>query len=179
MKKQKNKKKKKKSFSFQDFITSEKTLLAIFCILLVAVILLFFVVFHKKKELEENPNANMVIPIYKDSSSFHFSISAKALSEKEQYIFKVTNFQNDIINSEDVHYRITVENDTDSKIKVVKKDSQDNLMTDNHKTTIDGGLLTKRVEEEDTYQVTMTSHGELDENQFIRIEVSNELEENS
>ena len=79
-KKKKKKKTKKKSFSFHVFIRSEKTLLGIFCSLLLVVVILFVLVFQKEKELEEHPIANMVIPIYKDSSDYHFSISAKALS---------------------------------------------------------------------------------------------------
>ncbi len=178
-KKKKKKKKKKKSFSFHDFIRSEKTLLGIFCSLLLVVVILFVLVFQKEKELEEHPIANMVIPIYKDSSDYHFSISAKALSEKKQYVFKITNYKDKDVNSEDVHYRITVENDTNSLIRLVKDDTEDNLMTDERRTVIDGGVLTKSSEEEDVYQVTMISHGELDDNQFIRVEVSNENEEQS
>ena len=171
-KKQSVKKSSEKKFSLKSFLTSTKTLLVVFCLLFVLVVALFTLVLQKRQEKIDHPDASMVIPIYKESSGYHFSISALALSARKNYIFKVTNYKNNKIKVGDFNYQVTIENSTDSKIKVVKKDEDKNLMTDDKSTTIDGGVFSHEKKQEDIYYITMTSHGDLTDKDFIRVEVS-------
>ena len=163
----KNNKKKKKQI-----ISSDKILLIVFCGLLVTVIVLLGLVLYKKHEKEANPPANIVIPIYKDFTSYHFSVSALGLSQKDNYIFKITNYRGKKINQNDINYEIKVENSTDSVIKITKNNKEKDLMKDNKNSIIDG-KITSNKKVEDSYRITMSSHKKLKDKDFIRIEISN------
>lgn len=165
--------KEEKEITLKKNMNSEKVMLVVFCLLVIIVIILFTLVVLKHNELEKNPKANMVVPIYKESTSFHFSISAQALAEKKDYLFKITNFKDSEINPNDVNYKITINNDTDSVIKIVKNDEEKDLMKKKKNLTIEKETLKKGEERENSYYVKMISHGKLSNNDFIRVEIEN------
>lgn len=169
----KKKKKKKKQLKIKDIFSSEIFLAIVFLILLIAVSILVVIVLHKREELEKNPPANIVIPIYKDFTSYHFSISAEALSEKEIYVLKITNYKEDKINSNDIKYKVTISNDTTSKLEVTKENELKDFMT-NQKKQIIKGNFSKKEKQEDVYHIKMISHKKIKDNDFIRVLIENE-----
>lgn len=164
--------KKSKKKTIKKVLTTEKILLIVFCLLLILVITLFSIILQKHQERIKNPPANMVIPIYKEYTSYHFSISALGLSEKKEYLFKITNYRGKKINSDDINYEIKIENDTNSIIKVTKEKDNNNLIT-NQKNSIIEGKISSSNKKENIYRVSMDSHEKLTEKDFIRIEISN------
>lgn len=173
MKKKQTKKKKKKN-SVKDFFQSEKFLLIVFCVLVVIVFILGILATIKYQKEKKEIHANMVIPIKKDSSDFHFSISAKALQEKKKYYFKVTNYQGDDITDSALDYHITIENPTKSIISFVKEGSLKELMLNQEHTEVFGNHFSKEQKKEDLYCVEMVSYDDIKENDFIRVEIVNE-----
>lgn len=156
----------------QKIISSDKILLIVFCLLLILVITLFGIILQKKHEKETNPPANIVIPIYKEFTSYHFSISALGLAQKKDYLFKITNYRGKEINSDNIKYEIKIENDTNSTIDITKEKEKKNLMTDKKSSIIEGEIKSHK-KGEDIYKVSMTSHKKLTDNDFIRIEITN------
>ena len=57
-----------------------------------------------------NETANISIPIIKEDSRFAFNINALNLSQTDEYVFKIVNYRDDNINTEDFSYNITIIN---------------------------------------------------------------------
>ena len=172
MKKKIKHKKKEKQIKIKDILSSEIFLAVVFFILIIVVSILVIIVLHKKEELEKNPPANIVIPIYKDFTSYHFSISAEALSEKNIYVLKITNYKEDEINSNDIKYQVTISNDTTSKLEVTKENELKDFMT-NQKKQIINGKFSKDEKQEDVYHIKMISHKKIKDDDFIRVLIEN------
>lgn len=170
------KKKRKKGIRIKNIIHSEKFLLIIFCIMIFVVLLLSIMVFMKYQKEKKEIHMNMVIPIKKDSTDYHFSISAKALEEKKYYYFKVTNYQNDEVSDSLLRYRLNIENSTNSVISFVKEGTLKELMIDQKNTEILGNHFEKNKKEEVIYRVEMLSSTDINENDFIRVSIVNEVD---
>lgn len=168
------KKKRKKGISIKNIIHSEKFLLIIFCIMIFVVLLLSIMVFVKYQKEKNEIHMNMVIPIKKDSSDYHFSISAKALKEKKYYYFKITNYQEDEVSDSILKYRLSIENPTNSIIRFVREGTLKELMIDQKHTELLGNYFQKNQKEEVIYRVEMLSSGKINEDDFIRVEIVNE-----
>ena len=82
--------------------------LIIFIVLLIVVIALGVLIFQKSKMESNNETANISIPIIKEDSRFAFNINALNLSQTDEYVFKVVNYRDDDINTEDFSYNITI-----------------------------------------------------------------------
>jgi len=52
----------------------------------------------KEKESKEKVFANLVIPVIKKEATQNFSINADSLVNDGEYILKVTNYREDVIN---------------------------------------------------------------------------------
>lgn len=172
--KKKQRKKRKKKNNVKDFFQSEKFLLIVFCVMLVVVLILGVLAIIKYEKEKNEIIANMVIPIKKDSNNFHFSISAKALEEKKKYYFKVTNYQEDSITDSSLNYHVSIENPSKSVISLVKEGSLKELMLNQEHTDVYGNHFSKEKKEEDLFCVEMVSYDELEENDYIRVEIVNE-----
>lgn len=151
---------------------STNILKIIFAILVVVVIVLSVIVIKKKQEMKGEIKSNIVVPIVSKEQEAPFSVNLRALNEsKKEYIFKVTNYSGNKINSEDVNYVIDVRNTTDTKIELTKYGSDKNLLTGQEDETIQGESLSKDEKEADYYVVKIVSAGELTKDDYVNIKV--------
>lgn len=167
MKKQKSKK------TSKDLLNSVKNLTIVFILLLILVIFLFILCVIKYKESKENEFANMVIPVYELNTDYEFNINAKTLSEVNEYVFKITNYKKGKINTKKIPYKIEIKNDTNSKIKVTKNDSNKNLMTNKKETIIDQNTLKIDKKENIYYHIKITKSANLTAKDLIYIKITN------
>ena len=165
--------KKKEKKTIQDLLKSTQTLLIVFVALLILVITLLVLCVVKYKESKNDGFANMVVPIYETNTNYEFSINAKILSETDEYIIKVTNFRKDQINKEEFSYKIEINNETNSTIKVTKDDSKKDLMKDQANTVIEGRTLKKDKKDSVYYHVKITNYKDLSQDDSIYIKIVN------
>lgn len=179
MSEKKEKKKKKKGNQkektwkdrLKEFFSSTLFLSIVFIILLIIVIFLMILVHQKRKsEIEEN-KANIVIPIYKADADFEFSISAVDLKKSNKYTFKVINYMKDIVSEEDITYKITIQNPTDSVITLMKNDEKENLMKSQKETILENETLSAKEEDEAFYYVRFKKTGKLKNTDLITIHI--------
>lgn len=161
-KKQKKKTKKEKK--------DIKVLTVVFTLLLVLVIVLGVLCYKKNEEFKRKAFANITIPILKTDSEEEFSINAKTLSEAKKYTFKITNYQGDIINKEEIDYKIEITNNTNAVITIKREDTKD-LMNDQKNTIIDGLRLGKTAKEDIYYYVEIKTFKKLKTNDLINIKI--------
>jgi len=152
---------------------AKKSQIIVFILLLVLVITLFIVCIIKNREVDLNKYANMVIPIYEEDTNFEFNINAKVLSEVDEYTFKIVNYRKDKLNEKELNYRIEVNNDTDSIIKVYIDGDDKDLMIDQKQTIFEDRKLSNKEKENIYYHVKMTKKGKLTNKDLIYIKISN------
>ena len=99
--------------SIKNFFTSEKFLAVIFVLLLILVIVLGVLAYQKNEEYKDHPNSNINIPVTKLETKFDFNISAFYLAQSKEYIFRVSNYDDDIKAEGKIPYKITIENTAD------------------------------------------------------------------
>ena len=149
----KNKNSKKKNIDKTSVI-----LLIVFITLCVTVCILFGLVLHKNKEMSKNPTASIVIPVIKKDNKMTFSLDLYSMKEKEEYIFKVTNYRGDNVNDFDINYSIYIKNDTDAKLELYRVGNEKvNLMDNIVDNEIKGFKLYKN-EKEDIYFKVVVSN---------------------
>ncbi len=144
----------------------------VFCLLIVLVIVLSVVVVKKKQEFNDKVNANIAIPIINKETEAAFSINLKSLSEKGQYIFRISNSRANDINTEDLNYTIYVQNNTDSKISLTKYGSDKDLITNQQETIINGGKVAKNEKVSEYYVVKITDAGSLGKKDMVNVKVA-------
>ena len=149
----KNKNSKKKNIDKTSVI-----LLIVFITLCVTVCILFGLVLHKNKEMSKNPTASIVIPVIKKDNKMTFSLDLYSMKEKEEYIFKVTNYRGNNVNDFDINYSIYIKNDTDAKLELYRVGNEKvNLMDNIVDNEIKGFKLYKN-EKEDIYFKVVVSN---------------------
>ena len=151
---------------------SLKILKVVFFLLIILVIVLSVFAVKKKKEFDDKLNANIVISIVNKEEDSAFSINLKALNKKGQYIFRVSNSRANDINTEDLNYKIYVQNKTDSKISLTKYGSSQDLITNQEETIIDCGQVPKNLKVSKYYVVKLTKAGKLDKKDMVNIKIS-------
>ena len=165
------KSKKKKKITFKDIINSTKFLSIVFILLLILVIVLGILCYKKNEELKENGFSNITIPIIKKDDSFEFSINALTLARTDEYIFKVTNVKDDVINEEEIPYTVTIENNNDCVISVSIDDTKKDLMKDQESTILTDKL--RKVEKDQVYyHVKVKSYGKLGNKDLINVKIN-------
>lgn len=133
-------------------------LLIVFITLCVTVCILFGLVLHKNKEMSKNPTASIVIPVIKKDNKMTFSLDLYSMKEKEEYIFKVTNYRGNNVNDFDINYSIYIKNDTDAKLELYRVGNEKvNLMDNIVDNEIKGFKLYKN-EKEDIYFKVVVSN---------------------
>ena len=156
------------SIKAKRFVGSYKFLYTAFGVLLLLVVILSCLVFTKKNEIDKT-KSNIVFSILETNTNNYLDLELEGLVGKE-YTLKVTNYRKREVNDKEIHYAITVTNDTDVEIEVVKDDSKENLITDQKYSVIEGDLGKK--EKEDTiYTFRVTNSDKLKKGDKIRIEV--------
>jgi len=156
--------KNKKKVMLTDYL-----LLGLFIVLLVLVVVLFGMVFKKEKEQKNKIKADLVIPVFEKGNSSGFTINVASLIKDNDYILKVTNTKNKKINSEELVYKITVENKSTAKIEVTKNDGVENLITNQEKTVLENQKLVKDKEHSVYYHIRVLEVAEVDDNDMIEV----------
>lgn len=169
-KKKSNRKKKKTNSTKDNFFSSTLFLSIVFVALLILTIFLAVLV-HNKKEKMVQDKVNIIIPIYKTDSDFDFSISAVELKNSKQYVFKVVNYMKDIVNDEDITYKVTISNPTKSVIKLTKNDSVDDLMVKQKETVLENEVLHSGEEDENYYYVRYEKIAKMKDTDLINIHI--------
>lgn len=163
----KNVKKKQK-----EKIDSLLILKVVFALLVVAVIVLSIMVVKVKQEHKNDIKSNIVIPIVNKESEAPFSVNLRALnSGNNEYIFKITNYNSNKINQEDLNYYIDVQNTTDTEITLTRYDSTENLFLNKPETTIEGGKVSKDEKQDLYYVVKIMTPGKLTKDDYVNIKV--------
>ena len=153
--------------TLKDFFTSEVFLSIIFVLLLILVIVLGVLAYQKNEEYQKHPNSNINIPITKLETNFDFNISAFSLSNSKEYVFRVSNYDEDIKAEGEIPYKVTIENAADCVITVTKNTDSDNLMKKQKKTVIEDTL--KEKDEDVYYHVKIKSSNSINNTDLIHI----------
>lgn len=149
-------------------ITTDSILMIVFVSLLILVIVLGILVFIKSKN---NVAVNMVIPIIEKDSEIEFSIDLASLKKEKDYVFKIVNYRNEEVISENIPYTITIENNTNSKIKLTRNDAKNNLMKKQSSTTLDSLKMYKNEKEEIYFHITFEKVGKIKEKDLVNIKI--------
>jgi len=149
--------------------STTKTLLIVFIVLIGLVTFLGIEVLLKEKESKEKVFANLVIPVIKKEATQNFSINADSLVNDGEYILKVTNYREDVINDEEIIYSITVDNKTKIKISVTKDYSDDNLLEENN--VISNLKIRGKVKQDTYYHIKAISKEGLKKNDKINVRI--------
>lgn len=147
--------------------------LIIFIVLLIVVIVLGVLIFQKSKMESNNETANISIPIIKEDSRFAFNINALNLSQTDEYVFKVVNYRDDDINTEDFTYNITILNPTNTVIEMTKDDDKKNYLSGKKEETIENEKLGNSLKEEHYYHIKVVKTGKLMEKDLISVIIQN------
>ena len=147
--------------------------LIIFIVLLIVVIVLGVLIFQKSKMESNNETANISIPIIKEDSRFAFNINALNLSQTDEYVFKVVNYRDDDINTEDFTYNITILNPTNTVIEMTKDDGKKNYLSGKKEETIENEKLGNSLKDEHYYHIKVVKTGKLMEKDLISVIIQN------
>lgn len=147
--------------------------LIIFIVLLIVVIVLGVLIFQKSKMESNNETANISIPIIKEDSRFAFNINALNLSQTSEYVFKIVNYRDDVINNEKFTYNITIINPTNSVIEMTKDDNKKNYLSGKKEETIENEKLGNSLKEEHYYHIKVLKSGKLMEKDLISVIIQN------
>jgi len=169
-KKTKKTKKNKKENSFKEFITSYKFLYSTLIILFVLVVVLGILVFRASKKAE-NEKVNLVVPVLSTGSNNSLKVDLNAIYEHGKYVIKVTNYRGKEVNEEETKFSMIVRNSTKNSIKIVKDNSEENLMVDQEATKIEDQKLRSKIKEETTYTFTLDENSKPEKNDLIDIEI--------
>lgn len=152
---------------------TNKTQVIIFISLIILVLILLVLCIVKNNEANKNKYANMVIPIYEENTDFEFNINAKILSEVDEYTFKIVNYKENKVNDKEYSYKIEVNNDTSSIIKVYIDGENKDLMKDQKQTIFKEKKLSNKDKETIYYHVKMTKKTKLTNKDLIYIKITN------
>ena len=147
--------------------------LIIFVVLLIVVFVLGILIFQKSKNENNNESANISIPIIEKDSRFAFNVNALNLSQTDEYVFKVVNYRDDNINTEDFTYNITIINPTNAVIKMTKDDGKKNYLSGKKEETIVNEKLGNSLKEEHYYHIKVIKTGKLMEKDLISVIIQN------
>jgi len=155
---------------FRRFVGSYKFLYTAFAVLLILVILLAIMVFTKSQE-NAGSKSNIVFSILEENTHNYLDMDLESLVGKE-YTLKVTNYRGNKINPDGAHYTITITNDTEVEIEVLKDNKGENLITDGKVSVIEGETFGATEKEETVYYFRVKNSDKIKAGDKIRIEVA-------
>ena len=132
--------------------------------------ILGIMVFFKGREYK-NTHANMVFPILEEKVHNTMNIDLNELKKKKQYMIKVTNYRGNSINQKEVVYSLTIHNNSDVTIEVLKGKDTNNLMSDQKSTVIGDISLKSKEKQEDVYYIRIQDASKLKKKDKITIEI--------
>ena len=147
--------------------------LVIFIVLFIIVIVLGILIFQKSKNESNNEIANISIPIIEKDSRFAFNINALNLSQTDEYVFKIVNYRDDVVNNEDFTYKITIINPTNAVIEMTKDDGKKNYLSGKKEETIENEKLGNSLKDEHYYHIKVVKTGKLMEKDLISVIIQN------
>ena len=155
--------KKKKIF------TKDNLLLAIFIFLVFLVVFLGVKVAQKYNKEKDIIKANITIPLMKKDDKAVVEIDLNELSKQDEYVFKITNYRNEELITENIPYKITVLNETDTTIELKRDKINNNLITNQKETVIDSLRLYKDKKEEIYFHVRILKKGNIKPKEVVKI----------
>ena len=166
-----DKKKKKNRMKEKSFWEQDGVLKIVFGLLIVAVLILTVLVFQKNQDSKKEVSSDLVIPIVGENTDFAFNINALALSNSDEYVFKITNYQKDTINDDTISYEVQILNKTNAVIEVTKDDEEKDLMQEQASTIIVGENIPGGEKFDTYYHVKMIQTTALDSKEFIQVKI--------
>lgn len=163
--------KKAKKKPIISFVTSTNFLLGVFIVLLIAVVVLGSLVIQKNQEEKNEVKANIAIPVCEDNMNSSFSIDSASLKNEGEYVFKIKNYHQDVINEEELEYSIIIQNESGVDIAVTEYENEENLMVDQNATILEGLKLKKGEKEEKLFKVKLLDSTNVEDNKMITITV--------
>ena len=161
-----NKKNNKKNI----MINKDNYLYYIFFILLIIVIFLGIKVYIESTKPRPK-QANIVIPILEKNSIKELNINLKELAKEKTYSIKISNYRQNLINEENIDYKITIINDSKSKIKVTKDEDDTNLIKNQEATRIEGVSLKSKKKDYSIYYFSIKEKNNIKKNDKINIKI--------
>lgn len=171
-KKNNKKKSEKNKINNKKILTTENILLVLFILLLFLVIFLGIKVYQKNKSENKKIKANIVIPITKKEQSAVLNVDLNELAKQEEYVFKITNYRNEELIKENISYKITIHNDTDTILELRRNNINNNLITNQRETTIDSLKLYNQEKEDIYYHLRIIKKGNIKEKDVVVINVN-------
>lgn len=169
-KKATKKKNNSKQNPFIEFISSYQFLYSSLAILFIIVVILGIMVFNKGREYRNN-HANMVFPILEEKVHNSMNIDLNELKKKKRYLIKVTNYRGSKVNQNELSYSLTIHNDTNVSIEMVKGNDTKNLITDQKSSIIEGISLKSKEKQEDVFYIRIIDDSKLKKKDKITIEI--------
>ena len=150
-----NKKSIKKRVSSNKKSISEKIMFAIFCLLLILVIVLGIVAINKKNSTKATGRANITIPIIEENSQNELSIDISNMKkgEEKEYIFKITNTQDNNINKVTLKYSIKFTKPSSVTLSLYKNDTDKNLLLNQDNLVLSNNKLLRNKKQTDIYKL--------------------------
>jgi len=152
-------------------LSSENILLMVFLLLLIVVIVLTIMVFNRRNEFKKEPNANLVIPVFKVGEVNNVSLNITSLVKDGEYILKIANYKNGKINQEEFNYSLTIENESNAIIEVTKDSDAKNLMGNEKAIKVEEQVLSKDKKDEDYYHIRVVSDDGVKDSDKLNIRV--------
>ena len=152
------------------FFTSYGFLYTAFAALFIIVIMLALMVFTHKDD-EQGVRSNIVFSIVDKETQSYLDMDLETLVGKE-YMLKVTNYRGNRLNTSGAHYTISITNNTNVEIEVLKNNEGENLITDMNYTVIEGEEFSKTEKEEVIYYFRVKNADKIKAGDKIRIEVA-------
>ena len=138
-------------------LSSENILLMIFLVLLIVVIVLTVMVFNKRNEFKKEPNANLVVPVFKTGEVNNVSLNVTSLAKDGEYVLKIANYKSGKINQEEFKYNLIIENESNAIIEVTKDSDAKNLMGNEKAIKVEEQVLSKDKKDADYYHIKVVS----------------------
>ena len=169
MKKKTNKKKEKQK---------EKKNIDILDVVMIGIIILlgFYIVYlgfqlKNKTSKPEEKKANIVFPVTEKGTSSGITLSMNEFKKGSEYVFKVTNYRQNIIAKEKIQYLITVSNEDLTDISIYKEGSDKDLAKNENEFLIENNYLKAEKEQTDIYKVKLNSKKNLKKDSKVIIKV--------
>ncbi len=151
-------------------IYSDIILMIVFGLLLALIVYLSLTIFQKKDD-PSNEHANLVIPVLEEKTNNSFSVDLSRLKDKE-YIIKVTNFKNNIINTSPLEYTIEISNPSKVKIKLYKNEGSEAIATSSNDLSVKNNKLLPDTQQEDVYKILILETKNISSKDMITIKIS-------
>ena len=120
----KQNKKRKKKIDIKQMDKLDLLMIGVIILLGIYIIFLGFKLGFEVTHKDDTPKAHIVIPIIEKNSSSTITLTMSEFKENSEYIFKVNNYRNNDINSEDINYTINIRNENEADISIYKNDSK-------------------------------------------------------